>query len=100
MLVHGWSSRCRCLAKDFEALTRTHLAFVQLAMIRVMIRLIARPSPSPELAGRALKSGCLSDQMMLRSFDRYTDGRGVTAGVAPWVPGRQSWSSRFRLALR
>jgi transposase len=32
----GWLGRCRRLAKDFEALTRTHLAFVQLAMIRVM----------------------------------------------------------------
>src|SRR5829696_8691123 len=28
----GWLGRCRRLAKDFEALTRTHLAFVQLAM--------------------------------------------------------------------
>ena len=32
------------LAKDFEALTRTHLAFVQLAMIRLMLRRIARAS--------------------------------------------------------
>jgi hypothetical protein len=40
----GWLGRCRRLAKDFEALTRTHLAFVQLAMIRVMMRRIARAS--------------------------------------------------------
>ena len=38
----GWLGRCRRLAKDFENLTRTQLAFVQLAMIRLMIRRIAR----------------------------------------------------------
>ena len=40
----GWLGRCRRLAKDFEALSRTHLAFVQLAMIRLMMRRIARAS--------------------------------------------------------
>ena len=40
----GWLGRCRRLAKDFEALTRTHLAFVQVAMIRLMMRQIARAS--------------------------------------------------------
>src|SRR5829696_4514619 len=40
----GWLGRCRRLAKDFEGLTRTHLAFVQLAMIRLMMRRIARAS--------------------------------------------------------
>src|SRR3954469_20678424 len=38
----AWLNRCRQLAKDFEALTRTHLAFVQLAMIRLMMHRIAR----------------------------------------------------------
>jgi len=42
----GWLGRCRRLAKDFEALTRTHLAFVQLAMIRLRLRRIARASQS------------------------------------------------------
>jgi transposase len=42
----GWLGRCRRLAKDFEALTRTHLAFVQLAMMRLMLRRIARASQS------------------------------------------------------
>src|SRR5215210_5313 len=42
----GWLGRCRRLAKDFEALTRTHLAFGQLAMIRLMMRRIARASQS------------------------------------------------------
>src|SRR5918994_3474495 len=42
----GWLGRCRRLAKDFEGLTRTHLAFVQLAMIRLMLRRIARASQS------------------------------------------------------
>jgi transposase len=37
----GWLGRCR-LAKDFENLARSHLAFVQLAMIRLMMRRIAR----------------------------------------------------------
>ena len=40
----GWLGRCRRLAKDFEHLTRTQLAFVQLAMIRLMMRRIARAS--------------------------------------------------------
>ena len=40
----GWLGRCRRLAKDFEALTRTQLAFVQLAMIRLMMRRIATTS--------------------------------------------------------
>jgi transposase len=38
----GWLGRCRRLAKDFENLARSHLAFVQLAMIRLMLRRIAR----------------------------------------------------------
>jgi transposase len=40
----GWLGRCRRLAKDFEHLTRTRLAFVQLAMIRLMMRRIATAS--------------------------------------------------------
>jgi transposase len=40
----GWLGRCRRLAKDFEHLTRTQLAFVQLAMIRLMMRRIAKTS--------------------------------------------------------
>ncbi len=38
----GWLNRCRRLAKDFENLARAHLAFVQLAMIRLMLRRIVR----------------------------------------------------------
>jgi transposase len=38
----GWLGRCRRLAKDFENLTRMQIAFVQLAMIRLMTRRIAR----------------------------------------------------------
>jgi hypothetical protein len=37
------SSSCRWLAKDFENLTRSKIAFVKLAMIRLLIRRIARP---------------------------------------------------------
>jgi transposase len=40
----GWLGRCRRLTKDFEHLTRTQLAFVQFAMIRLMMRRIARAS--------------------------------------------------------
>ena len=47
----GWLGRCRRLAKDFEALTRSHLAFVQLAMIRLMLRRLAR-------ASRPVAHGC------------------------------------------
>ena len=42
----GWFGRCRRIAKDFENLTRTQLAFVKLAMIRLMARRIARLSKS------------------------------------------------------
>jgi transposase len=38
----GWLGRCRRLAKDFENLTRTHMAFIVLAMIRLMLRRIVR----------------------------------------------------------
>ena len=36
----GWLGRCRRLAKDFENLTRSHVGFVILAMIRLMVRRI------------------------------------------------------------
>jgi transposase len=40
----GWLGRCRRLAKDFESRTRTALAFLRLALIRLMLRRIARGS--------------------------------------------------------
>ena len=41
----AWISRCRRLARDFERHARTTVAFVRLAMIRIMIRrLAANPS--------------------------------------------------------
>ena len=46
----GWLGRCRRLVKDFENLTRTQLAFVQLAMIRLMTRRIARLCQSSSIA--------------------------------------------------
>ena len=36
----GWLGRCRRLAKDFENLTRVHMASIVLAMIRLMSRRI------------------------------------------------------------
>ena len=40
----GWFGRCRRLAKDFENLSRSHAAFVILAMIRIMLQPIVRLS--------------------------------------------------------
>ena len=37
----SWLNRCRRLAKDFENLARTALAFLRLAMIRLMLRRLA-----------------------------------------------------------
>lgn len=38
----GWLGRCRRLAKDFENLAGSHSAFIILAMIRVMLRRLAK----------------------------------------------------------
>ena len=38
----GWLGRCRRLSKHVENLTNTALAFLRLAMIRLMMRRIAR----------------------------------------------------------
>ena len=40
----AWFGRCRRLAKDFENLARNAFAFLCLAMIRLMLRRLARPS--------------------------------------------------------
>jgi transposase len=40
----AWLSRCRRLAKDFENLTRTALAFLKLASIRFMLRRLCNPA--------------------------------------------------------
>ncbi|MEN3165671.1 transposase, partial [Tistrella mobilis] len=42
----GWLGRCRRLAKDFENLSRMALAFLRLAMIRIMMRRITRSRKS------------------------------------------------------
>ena len=38
----GWFGRCRRLARDFENLNRTALAFLRLASIRLMLRRLCR----------------------------------------------------------
>ena len=38
----AWIGRCRRLAKDYENLTRTALAFLRLATIRLMLRRLPR----------------------------------------------------------
>jgi putative transposase len=40
----GWLNRCRRLAKDWENLNRTGLAFLRLASIRLMLRKLGNPS--------------------------------------------------------
>jgi transposase len=41
----AWISRCRRLTKDFERHARKAVAFVRLAMIRLMLRRLTAPSP-------------------------------------------------------
>ena len=38
----GWLGRCRRLSKDYENLHRTSAAFLILALIRLMVRRVAR----------------------------------------------------------
>ena len=38
----AWINRCRRLAKDYENLNRTALAFIRLASIRIMMRRLTR----------------------------------------------------------
>ena len=38
----AWINRCRRLAKDYENLNRTAVAFIRLASIRLMLRRLAR----------------------------------------------------------
>ena len=37
-----WINRCRRLAKDYENLNRTAIAFIRLASIRLMLRRLTR----------------------------------------------------------
>jgi transposase len=41
--TNGWVTRCRRLARHYEALQATAEAFVTLAMIHIMLRRLARP---------------------------------------------------------
>jgi len=40
----AWLNRCRRLAKDWENLNRTALAFLRLASIRLMLRKLCNPT--------------------------------------------------------
>ena len=40
--TYGWLGRCRSLGKDYENLSRSHVGFIILAMIRLMLRRIVR----------------------------------------------------------
>ena len=42
----AWLGRCRRLAKDFENLIRSAVAFVRLAMIRIMLRRLTATAPA------------------------------------------------------
>jgi transposase len=41
----AWISRCRRLSRDFERYARTVAAFVRLAMIRIMLKRLTKPTP-------------------------------------------------------
>jgi transposase len=41
----AWISRNRRLARDYERYARTVAAFIRLAMIRIMLRRLTKPSP-------------------------------------------------------
>jgi transposase len=41
----AWISRHRRLARDFERYARSVAAFIRLAMIRIMLRRLTRPTP-------------------------------------------------------
>ncbi len=38
----AWIHRCRCLAKDYDHLNRTAIAFIRLASISLMLRSLTR----------------------------------------------------------
>ena len=40
----GWISRNRRLARDFENLIASAVAFIELAMIQILLRRLTRPS--------------------------------------------------------
>ena len=44
--TYGWFGRCRRIVKDYENLTRSHIGFIILAMIRLMLRRIVRLATS------------------------------------------------------
>jgi transposase len=46
----AWISRNRRLARDFERYASTVAAFVRLAMIRIMLRRLTRPTACPGIA--------------------------------------------------
>jgi transposase len=43
----AWISRNRRLARDFERYAQSAAAFIRLAMIRIMLRRLTRPTPCP-----------------------------------------------------
>src|SRR3954447_22537739 len=77
----GWLGRCRRLAKDFEALTRTHLAFVQLAMIRLMMRRLG-------MHAAKTASGARTKLVMLADGARHGQDRRSGAGAPLSDPSR------------
>ena len=51
----AWINRCRRLAKDYENLNRTAIAFILLASIRLMLRRLPPIVIPHELSGRSLR---------------------------------------------
>ncbi|GGK37975.1 hypothetical protein GCM10008955_34850 [Deinococcus malanensis] len=48
--IFAWLGKCRRLSRDYEALPETTEMLVHLAMIRLMVRRLAREPPGAELA--------------------------------------------------
>ena len=50
----SWLGKCRRLAVDYERKPEHHRAWVQWAMVRVMVRRLARPAPPLPVRARSL----------------------------------------------
>ena len=71
----AWINRCRRLAKDYENLNRSALAFIRLASIRLMLRRLTRycvPSGTFRTDSKALP-GCSSIEISTPSIGRLSD---------------------------
>jgi hypothetical protein len=80
----AWISRNRRLARDFELYTRTVVAFIRLAMIRLMLRRLTRPTLAHEsrLYGPAPRTK-VAERVVRQA---YQEQRKVPSPRAPALP--------------